>query len=160
MQDSHEAFEKRLAGRRASEPVLSEQETASPSPEIAERIPLPLPYLPSDYEPSPSSPRHRFLQANEAPIPHHDLLSLPPGLGDSLSRLSMRRQRSQSTGSPDPDSLVSSAPVPYRALMAPTANTYTGELVPYREWTVISYVLPQCTRAAFCLICLLLLSHF
>ncbi|KAI9489035.1 kinase-like domain-containing protein [Zychaea mexicana] len=129
----------------------SEAEVQLNRPEHTTRVPLPLPYLPSDYEPSPTSPRHRFLThpltgaATTPPIP----LAV-----DAPSSVAMGRQRSRSTSyqqqQPDPalvtalSSSILSAPSPeYNpsdimaiAPLSPSRSSF--EIVPYREWTVIS----------------------
>ncbi|OBZ88361.1 putative serine/threonine-protein kinase iksA [Choanephora cucurbitarum] len=77
------------------------------------RIPPPLPYLPSDYLPSPDSPRHIVLST-----PVH----------------ANKRQRSRSIGYPHMGGNSSSNAMPVIAYN----DREHFELVPYREWTVIS----------------------
>lgn len=110
--------------RRASEPFggLTDNNQARISSQLTARVPLPLPYLPSDYEPSSTSPSHRILFpenldfARQVPYP------------------TMTRQRSRSVGPRDTS--------PRRSVLAiessQSSENHNYELVPYREWTVIS----------------------
>ncbi|KAI9274294.1 kinase-like domain-containing protein [Phascolomyces articulosus] len=112
----------------------SEAELQINRPDYISRVPLPLPYLPSDYEPSPTSPRHRFLTYPFA------------------TTVPMGRQRSRSTGHQNEPSLVPSLPPSLLSSSTPTTehagmlaiarpslqNLPSNEIVPYREWTVIS----------------------
>lgn len=66
--------------RRASEPGGGEALALVSSTSVYNRIPTPLPYLPSDYRPSPDSPRHF--------------------LGPQPFEPSTKRQRSHSIGHP------------------------------------------------------------
>ena len=121
----------------------SEAELQLNRPEFIPRVPLPLPYLPSDYEPSPTSPRHRFITHPFATVP------------------AMGRQRAQSVGHQHDPSLIPSSSSPPPPLLSSSfsattpsedsdmlaiartpylQNRASNEIVPYREWTVISYV--------------------
>ncbi|KAG1053952.1 hypothetical protein G6F43_004005 [Rhizopus delemar] len=84
--------------RRASESEASEALALISGQQIT-RIPPPLPYLPSDYQPSPDSPRRTVVLS--------------------------KRQRSLSTGH-------------YLTIEHEPSSSDSFELVPYREWTVIS----------------------
>lgn len=103
------------------------------------RIPPPLPYLPSDYRPSPDSPRH-FMVAS-APA------STSPHRGSFFDLNSGQRQRSRSIEHPLAIENNSSAVASnssnvshsQQLLQAPQQQQHF-ELVPYREWTVIAYV--------------------
>ncbi|KAI8142073.1 kinase-like domain-containing protein [Fennellomyces sp. T-0311] len=98
----------------------SEAEVRVNRPDMITRVPLPLPYLPSDYEPSPTSPRHRFW-TNHFPTV-------------------MRRQRSRSAGHSE-SSLLPALPAPpfeNSDGLALTPPPSSFEIVPYRDWTVIS----------------------
>jgi hypothetical protein len=84
------------------------------------RIPPPLPYLPSDYRPSPDSPRHFLVTSQQFDINQNN-----------------KRQRSQSTGHPlaiENSASGSSSSSSSNAL----SSQQHFELVPYREWTVIA----------------------
>ncbi|CEP08946.1 hypothetical protein [Parasitella parasitica] len=120
--------------RRASEPEASEALAliSSANPQ-QNRVPTPLPYLPSDYRPSPDSPRH--FVASQHPLifdvnqTHHQ----------------NRRQRSRSIGYPlaienaaASGSGGSAASSSSAASNAVWSNREHFELVPYREWTVIA----------------------
>jgi hypothetical protein len=114
--------------RRASE---SEAQLALVSNQYNyNRIPPPLPYLPSDYRPSPDSPRH-FMAAsastsNSTPSPFFD-----------MNR--NKRQRSRSIGHPlaieNSSSSIGSSNS--QQLLQPPQQQHS-ELVRYREWTVIA----------------------
>ena len=119
---------------------FSEAELQLNRPELIPRVPLPLPYLPSDYEPSPTSPRHRFITHPFATVPtmgrqraqsmgHQHEPSLIPSSPPSLLSSSF----SATTPSEDSD-MLAIARTPY------LQNRASNEIVPYREWTVISYV--------------------
>ncbi|KAI8072397.1 kinase-like domain-containing protein [Gongronella butleri] len=107
------------------------------------RVPLPLPYSPTDYLPSPTSPRHFLLTPPPQPGPSPLALldtavrtgasatgPAPVPVSVPMGAFGAARPRSQSTDS-------------RHALLPPEdAETSTPkqhfELVPYREWTVIS----------------------
>lgn len=59
-------MESNLNKRRASEPEATEALALISNSQYT-RIPTPLPYLPSDYRPSPDGPRH-FLVTSNAPF--------------------------------------------------------------------------------------------
>ena len=122
--------------RRASEPEASEALALISSVNNQQnRVPPPLPYLPSDYRPSPDSPRH-FVATQ------HPLL-----FDVNNNNHQNRRQRSRSIGYPlaiensaaitasGSGSASSSSSTANNAL---TNNREHFELVPYREWTVIA----------------------
>lgn len=125
-----------VALRRSSE--TSSASTVVNRRNAPTRVPLPLPYLPSDYEPSPTSPRHRFVLTLEEPIPLHMQSR------DGLVRSTTTRHRSLSTGTfdmLDADGIVQ--PASTTRAIEPSATPGTSainhfELVPYREWTIIS----------------------
>ncbi|KAI7850637.1 kinase-like domain-containing protein [Circinella umbellata] len=116
----------------------SEAELQRHRPDFIPRVPLPLPYLPSDYEPSPTSPRHRFSTDPFATLP------------------TMGRQRAQSVGHQRGASFIPSSPPSLLSssfsattsgedsdMLAIARSPYSqhrasNEIVPYREWTVIS----------------------
>ncbi|ORX48799.1 kinase-like protein [Hesseltinella vesiculosa] len=107
-----------IGQRRASLPTSSQLIPTHGYPAFSTslQVPLPLPYLPSDYMPSPTSPKQFLLSPpSTLPLPHQG-----------------SRQRSRSTGMhqalppPDQPSDLSSS----------SAKQHY-ELVPYREWTVI-----------------------
>ena len=121
--------------RRASEPEASEVlALISSASNQQNRVPPPLPYLPSDYRPSPDSPRH-FVATQ------HPLL-----FDVNNNHHQNRRQRSRSIGYPlaIENSAAITASGSGSASSSSTANnTLTNnrehfELVPYREWTVIA----------------------
>lgn len=89
------------------------------------RIPPPLPYLPSDYRPSPDSPRH-FLVSNTTVQPH---------LLFDINQ-NNKRQRSQSIG--HPLAIENSSSSSSSAVTNSQQQQQHFELVPYREWTVIA----------------------
>lgn len=96
------------------------------------RIPPPLPYLPSDYQPSPDSPRHIILSSHPVNQQHIPAIILD---NHSVNSNSGKRQRSRSIGHP----------LAIENNIASTSNVSTSlvsnnnfELVPYREWTVIA----------------------
>ncbi|KAG0172187.1 putative serine/threonine-protein kinase iks1 [Apophysomyces sp. BC1015] len=115
--------------RRASEPdadlsLVSNTKRRAESSALYTRVPLPLPYSPSDYLPSPTSPKH-WAYVQPSVIPN----SFPAGTP---------RVRSRSIG-PSSSSPVSDTQPPQRPLLAiENGEREHFELVPYREWTVIS----------------------
>ena len=119
--------------RRSSEPETSlsrynRHQTPSTPPS---RVPLPLPYSPSDYEPSPSSPRHQYLSLDR------NFWQRKP-FDNSTSNT---RERSRSL---DSNSQFALLPPSGGGTGASTLDNWaveavrSFELVPYREWTVIS----------------------
>lgn len=118
--------------RRASETKADSEALALVSKNNNQflRVPPPLPYLPSDYRPSPESPRH-FLVSNTSTTSlsnvHFDLNQSINGSG--------KRQRSQSFGHP---LAIESASSASSSSVEPTTYQQNFELVPYREWTVIA----------------------
>ena len=98
----------------------SEAEVHFNRPDMITRVPLPLPYLPSDYEPSPTSPRHRFWTDHFPTV--------------------MRRQRSRSAGHSEAALLPPALPAPPFEDSMTLLPSSSFEIVPYRDWTVISYV--------------------
>jgi hypothetical protein len=132
---------KRVSVRRASTPTSTELAMVpshSPWPTY-QRIALPLPYLPSDYEPSESSMKQRIFHPDYL---HQDRNRIT-GSGtlqiDSSSwnpKQHQQRPRSSSTGS-NRFQLPTN-----RQQQLSTVGSQDGqkhlELVPYRDWTVIS----------------------
>ncbi|KAI8388672.1 kinase-like domain-containing protein [Radiomyces spectabilis] len=121
--------------RRASDPEVSHAmalmlNNADPTQDshFITRVPLPLPYSPSDYIPSPSSPKHFVVDRPYI----RGFLRSPD---ETPARLpGMTRHRSQSAGEHD----ARPAPTSYLAIEDTTSSGRSFELVPYREWTVIS----------------------
>lgn len=123
--------------RRASEPEASEALALISSANSQQnRVPPPLPYLPSDYRPSPDSPRH--FVATQHPLlfdTHHN-------------NPHNKRQRSRSIGYPlaieNTAAGASNSGSVSNASSSTVNNTLVSnsrehfELVPYREWTVIA----------------------
>jgi hypothetical protein len=108
--------------RRASESEATKA-LALISTQQSNRIPPPLPYLPSDYRPSSDSPRHFIV----SPLYAHQ---------NSANTIG-KRQRSRSIDYP--------LAIENNALVASTSSNLVArhnrehfELVPYREWTVIA----------------------
>ncbi|KAK4510628.1 Integral membrane protein SED5 [Mucor velutinosus] len=125
-----------ISKRRASEPEASEAMALISSANSQQnRVPPPLPYLPSDYRPSPDSPRH--FVATQHPL-----------LFDALHNNSHnKRQRSRSIGYPlaieNTAAGASASGSVSGSSSSTTNNTLVNnrehfELVPYREWTVIA----------------------
>ncbi|KAL9546714.1 hypothetical protein PS6_007523 [Mucor atramentarius] len=127
---------KSTSKRRASEPEASEALALISSANSQQnRVPPPLPYLPSDYRPSPDSPRH--FVATQHPLlfdAHHN-------------NHHNKRQRSRSIGYPLAiENAVAGASVPGSGSSSSSSMTNNAlmnsrehfELVPYREWTVIA----------------------
>lgn len=118
--------------RRASEPEASEALALISSANSQQnRVPPPLPYLPSDYRPSPDSPRH--FVATQHPLlfdTHH---------GNPHNK----RQRSRSIGYPLAIENTAASSSVSGSSSSTANNTLVNnrehfELVPYREWTVIA----------------------
>ncbi|KAI8639388.1 hypothetical protein BD408DRAFT_371879 [Parasitella parasitica] len=121
--------------RRASEPEASEAlAIISSANNQQNRVPTPLPYLPSDYRPSPDSPRH--LIATQHPLT----------LDANQNHHQNKRHRSRSIGYPL--AIENSATSGYGSGSASSSSSTANnalwsnrehfELVPYREWTVIA----------------------
>ncbi|KAI9021665.1 kinase-like domain-containing protein [Phycomyces nitens] len=150
-----------LASRRASFPESSQlmalvSSTSTPNQGLADNhthshIPLLFPHLPSDYLPSPTSPKHFVLTYGHSR--EHRLLGADIGTGrmqsvaSSLHSPLMVRQRSHSAGpsrlTPPNDSQTRQEHSlhierSHLAIEGGSSITNTSELVPYREWTVIS----------------------
>lgn len=98
------------------------------------RIPPPLPYLPSDYQPSPDSPRHIILSSQpvNSQRPTIILDSHP------IQSNSGKRQRSRSIGYPLAIENNNNNSNNVATSSSSVISNNNFELVPYREWTVIA----------------------
>lgn len=131
----------KLAFRRASTPAPNELAMVPSRSQwpTYQRIALPLPYLPSDYEPSESSTKQRifhpeYLRQQPVRLPANGMLQIDnPGWEGKQST----RPRSKSTGSERVQ-----VPVQNRQKQLSISGTQDYhnhlELVPYRDWTIIS----------------------
>jgi hypothetical protein len=132
---------KRSPIRRASTPSPTELAIVPSHSQwpTYKRIALPLPYLPSDYEPSESSMKQRIF--------HPDYLHHEKNRITGSSRLQIdnsswnvkqqqQRPRSSSTGS-DRSQIPTNMHQQLSAGGIPDGQKHL-ELVPYRDWTVIS----------------------
>ncbi|OAD75399.1 hypothetical protein PHYBLDRAFT_180781 [Phycomyces blakesleeanus NRRL 1555(-)] len=149
-----------LGSRRASFPESSQlmalvSSTSTPSQGLGDsrthsHIPLLFPHLPSDYLPSPSSPKHFVLtyeHSREHRLLGADTISGRMQSVASLQSPLMVRQRSRSAGQTrltPPGEFQSRQEQDLRqesshlAIESGSSMSNTSELVPYREWTVIS----------------------
>ncbi|KAF7722076.1 putative serine/threonine-protein kinase iks1 [Apophysomyces ossiformis] len=132
-----QAFNRRFVIRRASEPeadrsLVSNNKKNNRRPEasaIYSRVPLPLPYSPSDYQPSPTSPKHwTYFQP----------LAISKALTPGNATSSTTRMRSLSAGQDTHNPVTSIHPTQSPLLAIENDERQHFELVPYREWTVIS----------------------
>lgn len=137
---------KRVSVRRASTPTSTELAMVPSHSQWTtyQRIALPLPYLPSDYEPSKSSMKQRifhpeYLRQDRDRITGSGRLQIDSS-GWNLKQ-HPQRPRSNSTGS-DRSQLPTNIQNQLSASSSHDGQKHL-ELVPYRDWTVISYVPPN-----------------
>ncbi|KAI9322275.1 kinase-like domain-containing protein [Dichotomocladium elegans] len=128
--------------RRSSESEVELLRMSGSIPASVSRVPLPLPYSPSDYEPSPTSPRQSFLSFEPASLWQHS----DAGNEEAQQRLQSfnfgNRSGRRLTEPQFPMLLPSSSMTTTgNAAAANTwaiAPSHSFEIVPYREWTIIS----------------------
>ncbi|KAI9287334.1 kinase-like domain-containing protein [Umbelopsis sp. AD052] len=132
---------KRVSVRRASTPTSTELAMVPSHSQwpTYQRIALPLPYLPSDYEPSESSMKQRIFHQDYLHQDRNRITGSKRLQIDSSSwnpKQHQQRPRSSSTGS-DRSQLPTN-----RQQHLSNSGSQDGqkhlELVPYRDWTVIS----------------------
>ncbi|KAM3588835.1 putative serine/threonine-protein kinase iks1 [Umbelopsis sp. WA50703] len=139
----------RTVMRRASTPAPNELAMVPSRSQWTtyQRIPLPLPYLPSDYEPSQASSKQRIFHPDFLRN-HQQSLLPPPSLlqinSSSWDSSPTRQQQQQQSTRPRSRSIDSGRikPEPSRTQQLSIVGSHHNhdnlELVPYRDWTVIA----------------------
>lgn len=154
----------RTTMRRASTPAPNELAMVPSRSQWStyQRIPLPLPYLPSDYEPSQAGSKQRifhpdFSKHRQSPLPVPNLLRIdsssweaPPMQQQQLQaqqqpqQQTQKKQQQQQSVRPRSRSIdsgrIERAPsrTQQLSIVGRQQNHDNLELVPYRDWTVIA----------------------